>query len=279
MNIAKKNLPKDWLEDWLPDKKNKKSTNTDTDVNGVLKKCKAANEEKFLKYSNTNFFNPSVHIENPVISFCVEKSELFNSLFKTYMEDFYEQEALKKIAVEEDAHQKKIESIKTEYNRKTGKILNYGKSNIQHSENIRLNGIRSLEVEAVEPIEGTKQNSKKLPTALPELGKYEKWADRTTKNEMPLAFLDRVWGDYIRAGLLYQADLRGNTSKKNPKNGLDKTLFDRVSAQCVKQGEKLESYLPNKKVEVSKRIELFKSALIDGLKKEKQTGYYKQKPI
>lgn len=83
---------------------------------------------------------------------------------------------------------------------------------------------------------------------------YERWADRENKDEAPLDFLERVWGGHIRAGLLYQTDLRGEKFGEHPKKALDKTLFDRVFEECKKRGLKIRDSVPNKSHKVSQRI-------------------------
>jgi hypothetical protein len=79
---------------------------------------------------------------------------------------------------------------------------------------------------------------------------YELWKDREDKSEKPLSFLRRVWGAYIDAGVMYQSDLRGSTTKKP----LDKRLFDVCWRQCKDEGSDLNDCLPNKSKQVDREI-------------------------
>lgn len=76
----------------------------------------------------------------------------------------------------------------------------------------------------------------------------EKWSERQNKREQPLQFLERVWGNAIRAGLIFQADLRGQIKTRTnpiPRKGLDPTLYDEAKKQCRAEGLDLGQYLPN----------------------------------
>jgi hypothetical protein len=89
---------------------------------------------------------------------------------------------------------------------------------------------------------------------------YERWANRENNDETPFEFLERVWGDYIRAGLLYQTDLRGTYSKKeSAQQALDKRLFDVVSDECRRLGKNLPDILPTKSDEVENRFRFIES--------------------
>ena len=88
-------------------------------------------------------------------------------------------------------------------------------------------------------------------------GDYERWANRADKNEKPLDFLQRVWGKYIDAGVMYAIDLKGQqktTTNLNPKKALDKTLADAVWRQCKEEGKDLSEYLPNQIVKTDRII-------------------------
>ena len=89
-----------------------------------------------------------------------------------------------------------------------------------------------------------------------EKGYYEKWADRENKDEKPIDFLNRVWGKYIEAGLLYQTDLRGEQIGDNPKKGLDNTLFNILHKHCKNNGLSLKDYIQNKSDLVNKRVKI-----------------------
>lgn len=81
-----------------------------------------------------------------------------------------------------------------------------------------------------------------------EKGRYEKFAFRENEKETALEFLERVWGKYIKAGLLSQTELRWQQKniKNKGKKGLDKTLFNWIQEQCKKEGLKMRDYIPTK---------------------------------
>lgn len=83
---------------------------------------------------------------------------------------------------------------------------------------------------------------------------YEKWAERHNKYENPLQFLNRVWGNYIQNGLLYQTDLRGERRGTNAKRGLDKTLFDAISKYCRDNNLNIGDIIPTKSDQVVDRV-------------------------
>lgn len=101
---------------------------------------------------------------------------------------------------------------------------------------------------------------------------YERWADRENKDETPLEFLERVWGDYIRAGLLYQTDLRGERKKDICQNALDSTLYNELRTSCKKQGKLLPDFLPTKSHEVEKRQVIVESK-VSGIGKPIPNSY------
>jgi hypothetical protein len=78
----------------------------------------------------------------------------------------------------------------------------------------RRNGTPSETIENnLRPLKLPKPLSKGERRAKNDPDYYERWANRENKDETPFDFLERVWGDYIRAGLLYQTDLRGGQRK------------------------------------------------------------------
>jgi hypothetical protein len=104
----------------------------------------------------------------------------------------------------------------------------------------------------------SKNSEQTLTLPDPETGDYERWANRADKNEKPLDFLARVWGEYIDAGVMYQSNLRGQQKTQtnpNPKEPLDKLLFQAVSKQCRDENNLLNNYLPNKSKQVDKELE------------------------
>lgn len=71
----------------------------------------------------------------------------------------------------------------------------------------------------------------------PPLKAPARWMQRGDRHpkETPLAFMERVWGRYIRAGLIYQADIR--------KLG-DPDLCPAIRSYCQRHGLKARDYLP-----------------------------------
>lgn len=72
---------------------------------------------------------------------------------------------------------------------------------------------------------------------------------RSCKTSDVLTYLDIIYGDYIKANLLSQADLRGGTH--NPP--LDARLFHVCSEFCLKEGMDLNKFLPNSSVLATKK--------------------------
>jgi hypothetical protein len=81
-----------------------------------------------------------------------------------------------------------------------------------------------------------------LPALAPEL-----YAERLDKKETPVNFLDRVWGKYLEAGVLYQCDLRG-------KNGRDPKLMHAIVSYCTVRKLNISSYIPSKKDKTEREV-------------------------
>jgi hypothetical protein len=94
-----------------------------------------------------------------------------------------------------------------------------------------------------------------LPDPVKDYGKYELWKDRENKNELALDFLRRVWGKYIDAGDMGQADLRGYRGKDDTHVvGLDEALYEAVKRQCKKENSHVSIYLPTKSKKIDRKL-------------------------
>lgn len=85
----------------------------------------------------------------------------------------------------------------------------------------------------------------------------EKYKHRTNSKEGAIAFLNRVWGDLLREGRVYQFNLRK----------IDQSLIRAIDYAAKKEGRKLADYVPTKKVSID--LELEAAERIKALKTEK----------
>ena len=84
--------------------------------------------------------------------------------------------------------------------------------------------------------------SLQLPTAAPERYSKREPGVPVRQKESALAFLKRVWGKYLDAGLLYQYHLRSN--KIDSGLNMDPELMSGIRTHCRRHGGKPEDFVP-----------------------------------
>jgi hypothetical protein len=96
------------------------------------------------------------------------------------------------------------------------------------------------------------QEELQLPDKAPEL--FINRQGQGQSREGAIDFLDRIWGRYLDAGLLYQFNLR--SKKQGQGLNMDSQLMQAIVNHCRKTGEKTDSYIPRMQEKNTHQINL-----------------------